>query len=109
VQGNAPQAEAAVPAQQAVEVEKPAAPEIKRPAPAPASAEAIKAAAEQIESYLRDNGRSLEFRVDKDSGHTVVSVRNPATGELIRQIPGDETLRLASALDSTHALVDISI
>jgi flagellar protein FlaG len=86
---------------------KPATPPSKDPAVA---TEALKAAAKDIEAYLKSSGRSLEFRVDNDSGRTVVSVRNPQTGELIRQIPSEEVLRIASALGTqSPVLVDTSV
>jgi flagellar protein FlaG len=82
-------------------------PEVKVPS---AAMEALKAAAKEIEAYLQKSGRSLEFRVDDASGRTVVSVRNPQTGELIRQIPNEEVLRIASALNIRNAaLVDIAV
>jgi len=62
--------------------------------------EATAAAAAQIESYLRSNGRSLHFSVDTQSGMTVVSVKDAATGDVIRQIPSEEALRLAHALQT---------
>lgn len=55
-------------------------------------------AARAIESYLKSNGRELEFRVDDASGQMVVSVRDAATGDLIRQVPGEAVLRMARAL-----------
>jgi flagellar protein FlaG len=64
----------------------------------PPSADAVKASAQQIESYLKSSGRQLEFRVDDGSGQLVVSVRDATTGDLIRQIPGDAVLRIARAL-----------
>lgn len=71
------------------------------------SPEVIKEVAERIESYLRSVGRSLEFRVDAASGRTVLSVRDAQTGELIRQIPDEEVLRLAEmAEDQTIVLVN---
>jgi len=37
-----------------------------------------------------------------------VSVRNPQTGELIRQIPSEETLRLAAMLGAaSNTLIDV--
>ena len=51
--------------------------------------------AAQLESYLRSVGRSLQFSIDSESGRTVVSVRDSSTGDLIRQIPNDEAMRLA--------------
>lgn len=61
--------------------------------------ETIEAVAQRIESYLKSVHRSLEFRVDSASGRTVLTVRDSATGELIRQIPGEEVLRLAEMAD----------
>jgi flagellar protein FlaG len=66
------------------------------------------AIAAQIESYLRSTGRSLQFSTDSSSGRTVISVRDATTGELIRQIPSEEALRLAQALGSQpNSLIDI--
>jgi flagellar protein FlaG len=72
--------------------------------------DALKAAAQQIESYLKSTGRELRFRVDEQTGRTVVTVRDSATGEVVRQIPNDEALRLARSLgNQPNVLVDISI
>lgn len=66
----------------------------------------IEKIAERLQSYLRSVSRSLEFRVDAETGRTVVSVRDAETGELIRQIPSEEVLRLAEmAEDQTIVLV----
>ncbi len=64
-------------------------------APQAADPERVAAAVKQIESYLQSVNRSLEFRVDADSGRTVVSIRDAKTGDLIRQIPNEDVLRLA--------------
>ena len=60
---------------------------------------ALERASKQIESFVRSSGRDLQFRVDDESGRVIVSVRDSATGELIRQIPNEETLRIAQALE----------
>lgn len=75
--------------------------------------ENVRAAAKQIESYLKSNGRALEFRVDSDTRQLVVTVRDPETGETIRQIPTEEVLQLARTLSksadaSAPTLVDVS-
>jgi flagellar protein FlaG len=71
---------------------------------------AMQAVAQQIDSYLKSTGRQLEFSVDDASGRTVITVRNPDTGETIRQIPSEEALRLARALGSqSNSLIDLSI
>jgi flagellar protein FlaG len=73
----------------------------------PPSLEEIRRAAQQIESYLKSVGRQLEFRIDDSTGRTIITVKDSNTGEVVRQIPGDETLRLARSLGtSPNALVD---
>ena len=68
----------------------------------------MKAAAAQIDSYLRSTGRALQFSVDDATGRTVVTVKDAATGETIRQIPSEEAMRLAHALGNhPNALVDL--
>lgn len=69
----------------------------ERPAPEP-TPERIKQAVQQIQSYLNDSQRQLQFQVDADSGRTIVRVINPETKEVIRQIPGEEVLKLARAI-----------
>jgi len=59
---------------------------------------ALEAVAVHIDEFLADNGRELRFQVDRTTGATIVSVRDRATGELIRQIPSEEALRVARAL-----------
>jgi flagellar protein FlaG len=61
----------------------------------PDARRAFEAVAKQIEDYVRQSGRSLQFQVDEGSGRIVVSVRDAATGELIRQIPDEALLALA--------------
>jgi flagellar protein FlaG len=79
-------------------------PQPARPQPVPRTTEEI---ARQLESYVRSVNRALEFRVDPDSGHTVISVRDAQTGDLIRQIPSEEVLRFAELVaDQTVVLLD---
>ncbi|MGH8186345.1 MAG: flagellar protein FlaG [Steroidobacteraceae bacterium] len=63
------------------------------------AAPSLEAVAQRIESYLKSVGRSLEFRVDPASGRTVISVRDSQTGDLIRQIPSEEAVRLADRIE----------
>ncbi len=70
----------------------------------------IVAAAKQIEAYLERAGRALEFRVDAETNRTVVTVRDTLSGEVIRQIPGDEVLHLARQLAAgSGGLVDLKV
>jgi len=59
----------------------------------------MEAVAQQMRDYLRSNGRDLEFRVDADTDAMVITVREAATGEVIRQIPNEEALQMRRYLD----------
>lgn len=58
------------------------------------------AVAEQLRQYLRATDRDLEFRVDDDTGTTVITVRNASTGDVVRQIPNEEALRIMRSLNA---------
>lgn len=71
-----------------------------KPAPqAAASSEmpAIEKAVEQINAYLRDSKREIEFHVDRDSGRTIMRITD-ARGEVVRQVPSEEVLQIATTL-----------
>lgn len=62
------------------------------------SRETIVRAAQQIQGFLQDSGRDLNVFVDDRAGYYVTTVMNPASGEVIRQIPPNETLRVARSV-----------
>lgn len=43
-------------------------------------------------------GAELDFRIDDDSGRVVVSVIDRSNGEILRQMPSEEALRIARHL-----------
>ena len=53
---------------------------------------------EQINDFMVANSRNLQFRVDNSTNQTVITVVNPNSGEVIRQIPSEEALRLAAQM-----------
>ncbi len=81
------------------------------PQSAPIPKEQVQAAVQQIQKFLADSQRSLEFHVDETSGIAVVTVRD-SNGDLIRQLPNEETLRLAQILKESgttnHALLSLT-
>ena len=68
-------------------------------APAQDVRERMAAVAQQLRDYLRSNGRDLEFRVDADTHDMVITVREAASGKVIRQIPNEEALQMRRYLD----------
>lgn len=92
-----------------VQVAAPAAQSHAKPKQAPVDNKPvdIEKVAQQMESFLKRVSRSLEFHVDDASGRMVCSVRDAQTGDLIRQIPNEEVLRMAElAQDETIVLVN---
>jgi flagellar protein FlaG len=69
----------------------------------------MEAVAQQLRDYLRSNGRDLEFRVDADTDAMVITVREAASGEVIRQIPSEEALQMRRYLDEwSGTLLDVT-
>lgn len=73
-----------------------------------ADATQLKEAVTKLNNYVQNVQRNLSFSVDKDSGQTVVKVYDVQTNELIRQIPSDESLKLAASISEqvAHFLVN---
>lgn len=53
----------------------------------------------RMKAYVQTTERTLDFRVDDQSGQTVISVYDKHSDELIRQIPGELALKLAERLN----------
>jgi len=67
--------------------------------------ERVKAAAEDIQKFFQSVKRNLEFSVDESSGKVVVKVIASTSGEVIRQIPNEEVLKLAGSLSDAGSLL----
>jgi len=98
------------PRQAPVEPAKPAAPlespvTAVKPAAAAPELNQVKQATELINKTIQTLSRNLEFTVDEESKENVVKVVDKDTGEVIRQMPSEETLRIANALDQLQGLI----
>ncbi|MGB5396660.1 MAG: flagellar protein FlaG [Gammaproteobacteria bacterium] len=62
------------------------------------TAENLDQAADLMNSRAQTVHRQLQFSIDENSGRTVITVLNSETQEVIRQIPEEEALYLASKL-----------
>lgn len=63
-----------------------------------ATDEQVKTTVLQLTEILRTNNRQLSFSVDEGSNKQVVKVTDSATGDIIRQIPTEEVLKLSERL-----------
>jgi flagellar protein FlaG len=80
------------------------------PHAAAAAPDVLSRAAQRVAESL-GSGNSFSFTVDNQTGITIVRVINKATGELVRQIPTEEVVRVAQLLqqDERHRVLDIRV
>jgi flagellar protein FlaG len=62
------------------------------------SREELGTAVDSINQFVSAQMRTLNFSVDENSGKAVVKVIDFETKDVIRQIPGEEVLKMASAI-----------
>lgn len=58
-----------------------------------------------LQEHTQSIQRNLNFSINESTGRTVVEVKDMATGEVIRQLPTEEALRLAESLDEMRSLL----
>jgi flagellar protein FlaG len=59
----------------------------------------------QFNDLIKDGGRGLEFSVDSALGRPVLVVKNQETGEVIRQLPGEEVVRIAHSIEKLKGIL----
>ncbi|WP_084306008.1 flagellar protein FlaG [Phytopseudomonas flavescens] len=59
----------------------------------------------KMQDYAQSVRRNLDFQLDDSTGRVVVQVINSDSGEVIRQIPSEEVLELASRLEDARSLL----
>jgi flagellar protein FlaG len=81
------------------------APVKEAPKDAAAEQDKLKKAVQEIEKFVQSVKRNLEFSIDEPSGKVVVKVIASGSGEVIRQIPNEEVLKLANSLNDANSLL----
>lgn len=72
-------------------------------------AEQLKEAVSQLNDYVQNVQRDLQFEVNNDLGQTIVRVVDQQTQEVVRQIPDEVALRLAENLQQDEPLTLFNI
>ncbi|MBK5942828.1 MAG: flagellar protein FlaG [Halorhodospira halophila] len=67
--------------------------------------QALARAVERMEQFMQRVGRDLEFRVDDNTGKTVVTVYVRGTDDVVRQIPPEEMLAIAARMREVQGLL----
>ena len=63
----------------------------------------VKRAANKVNDFVKQIDRNLEFSVDESSGRVIITVREPETGKIIRQIPPEELLVIAKLVSENFS------
>lgn len=69
------------------------------------SADQVRQALSEVQKAVEPVARSLRFSIDGETGKTVITVVDSATKEVIRQIPSEEILAIATAIDRMQGLL----
>lgn len=73
--------------------------------PAQPDKQAVENAIVSMQDATQAMQRNLDFSIDESTGRMVVKVTDSASGEVIRQMPTEEALRLAESLDEMRSLL----
>lgn len=93
----------------ALGVQKPAAATAEQPVSASPASEQDRKPLEEaisgIKQFAQSIQRNLDFALDDSSGRMVVKVTDSVSGDVIRQIPSEDALRLAESLEEARSLL----
>ncbi|TDV67996.1 flagellar protein FlaG [Pseudomonas sp. LP_7_YM] len=64
----------------------------------------LKAAVQDMDKFFNSVRRNLEFSIDEGSGEVVVKVIATETGEVVRQLPSAEALKIADSLKNADSM-----
>lgn len=67
--------------------------------------EALREKVAQLNDYMQNMNRNLQFSVDDASGDTVVKVIDAETEEVVRQIPSEEILEARHAIEKYRGVL----
>lgn len=63
----------------------------------------------KVESFLKVQNRDLAFTIDENTNRSVVTVKDSKSGDVIRQIPSEEVLKLADRIQELQQDVGDSV
>lgn len=66
----------------------------------PASAAELDQAVTELNHYVAGSRTDLQFRVDDEVGRLVVSIVDSQSGQVLRQMPSEDALRIARYLEN---------
>ena len=65
----------------------------------------LEAAIEKLNEQVERNGRGLNFSIDEKLNRPIITVRNTATGEVVRTIPNEVVIKVAHNIEDIKGLL----
>ena len=65
----------------------------------------LQKAIDQLNDQMKDKNRDLSFSLDERIHRTIITVKKLETGEVVRQIPSEEFVKLAHSLEDMKGLL----
>lgn len=69
------------------------------------SVDQVRQALKEVQKAVAPVAQNLQFSIDSETGKTVVRVVDAMTQEVVRQIPSEEIIAIAHALDRMQGLL----
>ena len=73
--------------------------------PADIERDQLESAVTDMQQFVQSVSRDINFALDDTSGRMVINVTERTSGEVIRQIPSEEALRLSESLSEIRSLL----
>ena len=71
----------------------------------PAEHEAVQQLAAELESALNRNQGDISVSVDQESGMVIVRITDEVTGEIVKQVPAEELLKVDQSMEKIVGLL----
>jgi flagellar protein FlaG len=65
----------------------------------------LQQAVDQLNSQMKEKNRDLSFNLDERVNRTIITVKKMETGEVVRQIPTEEVLKMAHSIEDMKGLL----
>jgi flagellar protein FlaG len=65
----------------------------------------LQEAVTRLNQQMQSKGRDLSFSMDERIDRTIITVKNLQTGEVVRQIPTEEVVRMAHSIEDMKGVL----
>jgi len=65
----------------------------------------LQEAVDRLNEQMQANGRDLAFGIDEQIDRSIITVKSTTSGEMVRQIPSDDVLRVARSIEDLKGVL----